>query len=646
MIDQSDIVSIIKIALILFSSSFALYLPMIVLFGNKNTALQFTIPTSISVQIIFGYIFYCLGAAKEYPVIYGVLILVINILSAYKLIKLNKTKKFFDLNLRHISWLTLFLFVLIIFTRFYDSFKTIAPGEIDTYNHIRFLTDLVNQGFLSFPQYAPGYHLFIYPLTFVTNISEIYRFTGPIVGVISSLSLFVLFKDSFKKPSTKFILLALMCLPIFNQLTLQQIGFFSTSLTLLLFPVFLYILLIQKESALHTQLLVIYGLTITALSLTVPYLYIQYLPAVFIFSLIIFIARKRFDRLYVKRIIAILLITILGFFIAFGHVYLQTKILKRATSFPAMDLVRFEDNQLITQNNYTVADSSSNSSTSTDAIKTKPNRLIDSILQKEIFIKYITPMSNIARDAFSLKNIRQPDAILSIGAYLWIIFSFFVIPFALKYKNSGLLLVSVFSVVFGIATQFGILEISTYRGRSGWYLMLLLLIGLVLLYDKLMRSELKNKTLILVILVLFSFMVVVKPPTYYRAYYTDGYKIINNIVNSSPNSTISLIADDKQLSLVSDKISTLPFNEGSLKNPCLANRCFIVLEKKLLTIDPVLSQQAIAGDKDFDDFYNKQNNTKLLHEEQIKRIQSTSEFKNYSLFWENENIQIYELIKN
>lgn len=654
MIAWSDFNAIFKIATILLISSFALFLPLNILLG-KSLASKFFIPVSISFQIIFGYIFYCLNLTKDYPYFYVIFILGINIWSFWRF-KLGCSSKN-TIKARNIvaCIVPIVLFGIIIYNRFFDSFSTVAPGEIDTYNHLIFLKDLIKDGILSFPQYAPGFHLFLFPLTFFAENSEIYRFTGPVIGVITSISLFLLLKDIFISRYSKYILLLILCLPIFNQLFLQEIGFFSTSLSFIFLPALIIIIannsqIYENKNKDRNLLLVIFSIIIVALSLTLPYFYIQYLPTLLVLFLIALMFRKYFNADYIKHLIMILVISAIGFAIAFGHVYLQTKILNRATDFPGMELTYIQNGEIVTTDNYQMSDPLPNDSGSAGSadtnkdhsIKTKINDAFVKLKQQEIFISYITPMTNVAWNALTIKNIRVPNDILSLGAYLWILLSIILIPVSIIRKNTVLYTISVFSVIFGLATQLGVLEISTYRGRSGWYLMLLTSIGIAFIVDWIIAKRIDRHKFILPIIAILGIVGIIKPPIYYRPYYTQPYEVVKKMVVESPDASINVITRDKHINALSDNISTKVLAEEMVKEPCTKDICLIIIENKLMSVDPVLSQQASSIDKNFQVFAQQQNDAKSRNTELIKKIKNLPQFKSYELYWTNDNIEIYK----
>jgi hypothetical protein len=432
---------------------------------------------------------------------------------------------------------------------------------------------------------------------------------------------------------------------------LQEIGFFSTSLSFVFLPALILITANSTKAGYQARSFIIFGIITAALSLTLPYLYIQYLPTLVVLILIALLFKKYLKTDYLKHLVVILIISIIGFFVAFGHVYLQTKILKRATNFPAMELTYLDNGEIIKTDNYQIdsvsSDGQNTASLSDNTLQehsagTQVNDFFKKLKQTDIFVQYITPMSNIAWNAFMIKNVRMPNNVLSLGAYLWIVLSVILIPISIIKKNMIFYTISVFSLVFGISTQFGILEISTYRGRSGWYLMLLTSIGLAFIIDYIIANKIDGKKLILPAIIALGVVGIIKPPVYYRPYYVKPYEIIRSIVKKSPEASISIITRDKHISVLSDNISAKVLEDNAIKEPCAKDICLLVVENELTAVDPVLSQQASAIDKNFQAFAKQQNEERLKNAAQIQKIKSMPEFKSYKLYWRNSDIEIFK----
>ncbi|MDH4358776.1 MAG: hypothetical protein OEV37_02410 [Candidatus Berkelbacteria bacterium] len=637
LLESTDLISILIIFTVLFASAFALFFPLAALFRDYKKALHYSIPLSISIQIIFAYPFYSFGPLKAYPIIYSAVILAINLFSLIKLYRYKILRP----RLPRVSFLGGAVFLTfaaaLIFSRFYDSATNIAPGTIDAYAHFRYLFhDLATIGRLSYAPYPPGFHLFLYPLTLFLPGSEIYRFAGPTLGVLITLSIYVLFKDIFNNKISKYLLLLLLILPILNQLTLQTIGFFPSALTFIFLPFLIYLLAQPKELSGKISA-IFYLLTIVALGLTVPYLFAQYIPALIAILLLTLVLKKKFGRPYRIYALKLLSIAILGFFIAFAHIYLQTTISKHGEGFPVTEITYDENNELIISKKYR-----------------EMNLHLDNLLRKYHFYnesrsdflhRYLTPLLTTGEATITMKGIRPLNNFLSAGAYLWTLLSIFVSYLAVKKKNRVLLITSVFSVIFGLVTITGILEMPNYLGRSGWYLMLLALLGTTLIFDEVIQNRklewigLKIVPLSLLLTVASSFAF---PPTFYRAYYTEPFEIIYKIIKSYPHQSIYIFSDEYRLSLLSEDLVIQPLSADKFEKGCAAGKCFLILEKKLPKIDPVLSQEAYASDRDFEEFNRKQEALKTYREKVRSEIVSSKNFSSFKPYWENENIIVYE----
>jgi len=612
------LIPIFKIVSILFFISFSLYIPLLYILDKKN-ALQITIPLSISIEIIFGYIFYNLGHLKMFPFLYFLIILIINTVFIWKIKKKNDLflilkKIFHKKNNIEIATLVLFFLALIltVFTRFYDSLNTIAPGNIDTIDHLNFLNDLKNIGHIQLAYYAPGFHLFLYPLTFFVSNSYIYRFAGPVIGILIILSVF-LYMKRYLKPTVLLFMIILFSVPIYNQLTLQTISFFSSSLTFIFLIAFIYAL--NKNNKIdEKKSLIICAISSVSLAISVPYFYVGLIPAV-VFLFIISLLNKKILPTYHKYLIKVIFVLIIfGLIVSFGHVLLQTKILNNQNiSFPRIKQVKMINKTMVQTDNYKESNGSSSGA---------------------IYATFI--------DLISIKNIRPFNGILAIGSYLWILLSIFFVYYGLKKNNAPLLIISSLSIVFGLSTQTGTLEMIYYRGRSGWYLMFLSILGISIFFNTIHKEKYKNKIRILLIIILFiSFL---NPPEFFRRYYKEAYDTANKIKSTFPDKKIEFLTDTYSLEIVSDNFRSLPLSISNLNRDAKIDENFVILEKKLLQTDPILSQQALSTDTDFSNFkYNQLLKNKKM-EETRQSITSSPEFLKYKKYWENGNIEVFRMI--
>jgi len=617
----TDVWKILEISIVLFASAFALYLPLIIFVRTGRNTLKCVIPVSISVQIIFAYVFYCFAAVKYYPPVYFGIILALNIFAVIKLRVWQKGFKFIQPKPLGL-FITLALVSVLVYSRFYDSLMFVAPGTIDTFNHLTFLKDLKTIGFLSNSYYAPGFHLFIYPLTYLVDFAGIYRFSGGVVGLIFVLSVYLAFKDTFKNLVSVILLLLILTFPFLNDFILATIGFYSTSLSFILFVGFLYPLFSLDELG-GKKVFLLYLTVSLALAVTVPYLLVQFIPALAFLSLVVLITKKSLVAKSKKLFLIFIAISVLGFIVSFAHVYLQTKALHVSNSFPELLI----------------------SDPKTEKVSTNLNKPVTGGIESAdrsaprhgaFYNSYISPMILTAKDVLSVKNIRPINNFLSAGAYAWTLLSILLIFYSIRKNKKQLLVISALSIIFGFAILTGVFEMTFYRGRSGWYLMFLAAVGIAYMFDEIYQKRDIFWGLVFVILAFFAIM---RPPHYYRAYFPEIFTEAYKISKAAGAERVTVITRYYQLAMISKNLDILPFEEKSLSAE--GDKKFLIMEKKYFRVDPVLSQQALSIDRVLKNFNEKQKGYEGNFNEQIKTITSSEKFSNFEKYWENDNILIY-----
>jgi hypothetical protein len=347
------------------------------------------------------------------------------------------------------------------------------------------------------------------------------------------------------------------------------------------------------------------------------------------------IAKRFFDRRNIKAVLRFFIILIIGLILVFGHIILQAKLSDSSRIVPTIRMAIEENDEVRV-------------ATSRNVYVLYPG--LQKYEKHPLFVK-ILPTLSIMIDLANVKNIRGFGSILDIGSYIWLLLSLLLVFYASKKRNLGLLIIAVLSLIFGFITQTGILELSYYRGRSGWYLMLFSLLGLVLFFEtiKLKRplSEIIGKTAysVAIILVVFSF---VSPPTFYRKYYPQIYKLARNIGKNAGDTTVVFYNNSVQetsLPMISSNIENASLEDFLSGQKCCDEnkQYYVVLEKKPLDIDPKLSQSALSTDKGYKQFYKKQQE---LHDKKNSIKNQVLESKNlsgYKLFYDDKDIAIYKL---
>jgi len=578
-IELNNIISIIVIASYFLLISFAWLLPLFTYFKKTVLALQFAIPVSISIQIIFAYVFYTFALSVWYILPYLGLILISNLLAIQKIglanIK-NKTTKLIinqrSIRLPYILLITVII-SLLIFTRFYDSFSTLAPGNNDTYNHIQFLKSIREYGFITLTYYAPGFHLLLLPLTFVLPYSELYRFVGPVMGCFTILALWLLIRPALRKKNSPYLFFLLLLLPIFNQLTLQTIGFFSSNLSFMYLVAFLMLLGFSNNRALPGRYSIAILLTV-ALSLIVPYFFVQYTIALGLLLLVGLINKHLLPRAFIKRLAFMTLISFSGLLIGLAHTTLQTSV-HSATYFPSV---------------------SSNAAMQSEIMnRVQTVGVLQNKRTQQLAVTSISPFIANGLDLISIKAIRSPEDVLGAGAYGWIIISCVLMIISLIQQRKSLFVLAFISIIYGIITQTGMFELTTYKGRSGWYLLLLTILGLMFIFD---RFAIKfSQKYLKPILLVSSLTSIFIPPVYYRAYHTDQFNFLAEYVVLHREPTI-VYAGSKELALLDDGIKVVALSSELIDNG-LQPDSIVIINKEIPNIDPILSQQGAVTDEGF-----------------------------------------------
>jgi hypothetical protein len=614
------------------------YLPLILIFKDAKMAQKFTVPVSISAQILFGYIFYNLNIIKYYPAAWLILVFVVNVYASFVLeIKMKdivaRIKRWKP---RQVGWVVAILIPLL-YSRCYDAYNFMYPGANDTFGHYVLLDSLRTLGRLSTGYYAPGFHIFLFPLFHFVSITEIFRYAGPAIGLIFLLSVYLLLRDTFKHQIMMILLLLLLACPIYNQLTLQTISFFSSVLSFMLFVPLLYLIYSVKTVGFLRS--VALGLWFSAaLAITVPYFFVQYIPALLVATLLGFIFKRRWNHDYFKYLVTFVAIAAIGLLLSFGHVYLQATVLSRYGGFPNVAVSSTtSDGQIVLESNQ----APNTFTSSPPSISSKPSGFVSSKFYK----RYIAPAIRTGKDWVKIKNIRPMNNILSVGAYLWMILSLGLLIYALIKKRLPLFIISIFCLVLGFSTQTGVFELMLYRGRSGWYLLLLSILGLTYAFDEFYRQKFRIALYILLVALWVSPFIY--PAHFYRGYYTSGFDESAKIARDFPSSHILLLANDscRDFTMMSERLAYGKLNDENLKKNYGTDQVFLIFEKQPYPTNPVLAQIAVADAKGLSSFDAKQEKLKQKNEANNQKIKSMEQFGQYQLYYENEDLQFYHLVK-
>lgn len=618
-----NLLNILILFCLVFIACFALYLPLLAATKNKRIALKYAIPFSVSIQIIFGYFFYLAGEIKFFPYFYLLFLLVSNIIALKKVgVKTIRLKP----NIGIIVWTI--LVIPLLYTVFYFALTNLAPGHPDTYFHIYFLNDIKSYKYISQAFYAPGFHILTYPISLLIKDNILYRFSGPVVGSFVILSIFLLFKDKLKNNISRYLLLFIFCLPVFGLLILQVVGFWPSSISFIFFSSFIA-LLSNSEELRTREKYTLYGIFTFALSLSVPYLYVQYIPILILFVLFNLFLKK--DYSYKKCLFRYLLISIIGFCISYTHVYLLTQVINKNGTFPQIPFVTEENNILVTKigrDNITITGDSYIS------------MLERKIVENKVFEANVLPLIGAGQDILSLKGF-VPFGRQSIKTYGWILLSIFLATFFWIKKDRFGFTIFFFCSFYGLPNISGILELDSYRGRAAWYFILLAMIGIVYLFDLCYQAKYKN--LVIVIFLVFCGWSFYSPPMYMKYLCTEIFSEVRDIINRYPDQDLIFYTDNYQINLLSKKVSTIPLDNKTFIDFPENKYVFVVFEKRYCDSAPNNIKNALSNNKGFQLLEQDTAKKHRLQQQQIEKIQNNQNFNNFKLFWENEDYSIYKL---
>jgi hypothetical protein len=329
-----------------------------------------------------------------------------------------------------------------------------------------------------------------------------------------------------------------------------------------------------------------------------------------------------------------MIMTFLGLIVSFGHVYLQTSL--RPGGFPTIPIA-------------SNAPAGESVNFNTDVVRSEQNPISRSIVHlsdRYSFVNsFILPTYGSAVDSFRFKNLRVPTDVLSFGAYFWIFISFFFLIYSIKKKDPLWTAVFSFSLFYGLSIQTGMFEMSYYRGRSGWYLLMLSIIGLALIFDGI-KWRSKSKIILYLLLAGLFVSSFIRPPVFYRAYIKDPFAAAYEIKEKFPGKNVTIISNQRDLALLSNEFNILKLVPESFDGLSAHSFTFLILEKKYFKKDPVLSQQALATDKGYKEFDQREEKKKEKFDETNLEIKSLRAFKLFDKYWENDNIEVYKVRGN
>lgn len=616
----TDALNALFMTLLMLFFSFSLYLPLLVLLKDSQDAKRSVIPTSFSFLIVIGYFFYCTAYFHYFLVSYGALLLAINAFSFFWLRKKHYFKKR-TLTKQDRWWFFGFTLVIavLLYNRFFDSVTNIAPGTIDTFNHLLFVKDLSSESFLRGAIYPPGFHLLVFPFSEIFAWKYIYRFIGPALGIVFFLQMYFLAQDlqgekNQKKDNIygKMIIISLLLLPFLNAFYLQTMGFFATSLVIIFF---VYWALLICQNKIDNVPLWLLALQAVALGVTAPHYLIMFLISIVVLWVFYLVFKRRIYFISKKNLYNGLFVPLLGLLTGFLHVIIQTLILHRGSAeFPTIESVKGVGDALVVGNNLSY----------------------EYQFMSAFGKHYIAPILGTAVDLLSIKNIRGLDDAMAIGGYLVLAFALIMIIYCYVKKKKNLITLFVLLLVYGFSVQTGFGEMSTYRGRSG-YMFFALTIFLVALGYNLYMNE-RAKKMIYFVLPIILVLALVFPPRYYRINRVETYLPVYRLSMEYAHTPIAVYANDRELAVLSDNIKVYPLSVENIEK-CNSDICVIIIEDFFVP-DPSVSQQALPGDVEYKNYYAQQNILAQEREVINNKIRASVFYRRFRTYYKSTDVEV------
>lgn len=633
LIAEDVLFALVVLAYVLISG-FTFWLPLKRLLKSDTLALSLTIPVSVSAQILLGYLFYLAGSPQLYIWAYLLIIVGLNYIcwKHFRWPTFTKAQR----------WATIAVVALgiALLTRFfYDAFSYAAPGNPDTMFHIRYLREIKELGFLQNSYYAPGFHLYLEPLSKLIPIFSIGRFAGPAIGILTILAFMLALPKSTKGKITLAIVASLFFLPIFGRFHLQLIGFFPSALSFL-FLVGIIPYFWGKKPEInpwrHYLPLILVAL---GLSFAVPYVFVAFGAAALIIMVIAWLTPKLKER-YLRPSQIIVLVCVLGMVMAFLHVYLSTRILAAGRGFPNITTVAIQQVDSATGDTGEIV---SLDSTYNQRFCNNPEAsdFVVKICQYDIVSSFIAPMVRTGADIIGVKKILPPNSLLTVGAYGFVAIGLAALVWAIRIGSMFLATISLLTMFYGASTITGIFELSHYRGRNGWYFSMFTTILLAGLWSELSKEKWQRFGM----LAAFAFIAwgLITPLIFPRTDYPEIYQATYRI-SRIEKGQFELVSRPTRPGLVSTNITYLPLELETLDLKKETDRRYLILEKKVFPRISVLEDIVFSTKKE-------QTLANLAKEKakeaRLKRlndaVKASPKFAKYELVWENENIEVYVL---
>jgi hypothetical protein len=447
------------------------------------------------------------------------------------------------------------------------------PDTLANYNWAIFNS---NPGEISYP---PGLTSLIIPLMKLFHLFYSLNFIGATLGLVGFFALILTLRAFFEIKQIILLMIVILS-PLFNTLTTVRFGFHagSTFQVVLISYVAFLIVSIQNK------------------------LILDKLYLIFVFNTIIFIQAGILSIPQVATLIILnlLLILMLSFIrlirLRVGAVFILSSILGSLLS-----ILYTSINQIQSIFDFFYSSSSSSSSSSSTTTTTTTTNL-------DVIKDFFNPVLPI-RPLF--------ESSLSFISYLVLPICLYIFYIALRNKNVPILVMIFTTLYYLFVTQTGIFELSFAKGRSGWNVLLLVPIAIILHFMNFI-NKLKTKFLVAIAVISFTSSLIF-PPTAYRIDSDQALYAFKNLVSGRE---VNLYSDFSDAKFIGNNIRLISKEELNYD----LNSNYVLLNMSNTLPDLFKANIRRYEDRDFNTFYETQlniKNTKLKNQdifiEQLKK---------------------------
>jgi hypothetical protein len=402
------------------------------------------------IYIIFGYFFYLINLLN----LYTLSILVLGVYSYLKGVRIARKIRI-KYNYRFSLFLALIVFLAIFYAQSFDALNHISTSHPDSLSSLNWFT-VFSQ--VKIPAYPPGLYILCSGIYSLFDMKNYVNIIGLAISLVINIEIYKLLNGIIKEKS-KYIFLLVTLLPIFNSIIFTRVGFNSGQLTFLwlinLIAIFSRLI---KKDPIGKQF---WTLIISSL-IVQPHVVLSWFIPIVATTFYLYKAKIINQIKFLIPILSVPLISIVTYLILANY---------SLSTFNLTDMSNFKQKHFI------------------------------NILWENLF------------SIVGIKGHIRPwdESILSVGAYIGICILVIILFVT---KDEQLKVISIFALFMGLVVVTGMFELSYFKGRTGLYYFYLIVLVMILIYEKIkfsLRTE--NSLIILLAIILF-----INPPIAYRIF--------------------------------------------------------------------------------------------------------------------------------